>query len=366
MVNSQVLNDIAVINPDPHFWRGRKVALTGHTGFKGSWLSILLHSLGAKVHAYALAPHTQPNLYDAAHVSELLDSHIGDVRDAHALTHWLQESKAEVVFHLAAQALVRASYDDPVNTFSSNFVGTMNLLEAVRQTPSVKSVVVVTTDKVYRNEENARSYEEGDPLGGHDPYSASKAACEILVASYRSSFLSHIGIATARAGNVIGGGDWSDDRLIPDAIRAWSHQQTLSIRRPDSVRPWQHVLEPLVGYLILAQRLFDDASLGAAYNFGPDVVDAVSVRQVIDEAIIQFKNGQVNYAQDISGPHEASLLHLNNQLAKQTLGVMPRWHLQDAVQKSVAWYIAQMAGEGARDLCLHDIQRFLNHSLSNE
>jgi CDP-glucose 4,6-dehydratase len=354
-----LVDDVLRINPDPSFWKGRRVALTGHTGFKGAWLALLLHRLGAQVFAYALPSVTQPNLYACADIETLLSSEMGDIRDLDKITKWLKDTQAEVVFHLAAQALVRLSYDDPVQTFTTNFVGTLNLLEAVRQTPTIKSVLIVTTDKVYRNIESTRAYTENDHLGGHDPYSASKAACELLVASYRLSFLSHIGVSTARAGNVIGGGDWSQDRLIPDAVRAWQNRKPLEIRRPDSVRPWQHVLEPLCGYLILAQKMFADPKLGAAYNFGPNPEDALSVREVIELAQEYYGGGTVEFSQFKSGPHEAGLLNLNIALAEEKLGFRPRWDLSQALSKTMGWYAKQNQGANAYSLCMQDIELFL-------
>ena len=271
-------------NPDPAFWRGRRVAVTGHTGFKGAILVHFLLRLGAKVSAFSLAPHTTPNLFDELALHHRCASQIGDLREFETLNNWLLESQPEVVFHLAAQALVRESYRQPAATMSSNFVGTLHLLEALRQQSSVKAVVCVTTDKVYRQSEIAHAFSENDALGGHDPYSASKAACEILIESYRLSFLQHASIATARAGNVIGGGDWSAERLLPDAVRAWQLDDVLEIRSPDAIRPWQHVLEALTAYLILAEKLFASECESRAYNFGPDARDAVSVRRVLDLA----------------------------------------------------------------------------------
>jgi CDP-glucose 4,6-dehydratase len=357
----------AFINPDPQFWRGRRVALTGHTGFKGSWMALLLKSLGANVSGYALVAQTEPNLFSAAKIDSVLNNQIGDVRDQQAFTKWLQTHQPEVVFHFAAQALVRQSYTTPVDTFTTNVNGTLHLLEAIRQTPSVKSVVIVTTDKVYRNFETGRSFVENDPLGGHDPYSASKAACELVVSCYRASFLQHIGVATARAGNVIGGGDWSSDRLLPDAIKAWQENRVLEIRNPEAIRPWQHVLEPLNAYVVLAQQLFSDPQLGLAYNIGPNEIDAVSVRKVIDLALQHFGEGEVQYAQyaqSHSGPHEAKLLHLDVKLIEEKLGIVPRWNLETAVEKTVDWYRQQLSGISAGQLCKQDIESYYQTSIN--
>lgn len=354
----EAMVDANGVLPDADFWRGKRVALTGHTGFKGSWMALLLHRLGATLVGYALPPSTTPNLFDSAQVGALMQSQFGDLRDGAALQAWLSASQPEIVLHLAAQALVRESYRDPVNTMTSNFVGTLHLLEAVRHVPSVRAVVVVTTDKVYRNEENGHSYCETDRLGGHDPYSASKAACELLVDSYRSSFLSEIGLATARAGNVIGGGDWSPERLIPDAVKAWTEHRALDIRSPDAVRPWQHVLEPLCAYLVLAQRLWTEPKMGCAFNFGPAASSAVSVRTVIEQARSYFGQGEVRFGADHNGPHEAGLLHLNASLAARELSVMPRWDLATALQKSMHWYRAFATGSDARALCNADIESY--------
>ena len=266
------MEKLAVSNvPSALFWRGKSVLITGHTGFKGAWLTLWLAQLGARVTGVALPPATSPNLFTEAKVEALCDSHVCDVRDAAAFLDRIKASRPEIVFHLAAQPLVRASYREPLATFETNAMGTAYLLDAVRQIDSVRVVVIVTTDKVYRNVETLQPYREDDPLGGRDPYSASKAASEIIAASYRASFLAvrNVAVATARSGNVIGGGDWSDDRLIPDAIRAWDAGRALVIRHPEAVRPWQHVLEPLAGYMILASKLWERPSLADAYNFGP-------------------------------------------------------------------------------------------------
>lgn len=346
--------------PDRDFWRGKRVALTGHTGFKGSWMALVLHRLGATVFGYALPPASSPNLYQSAQIDGLVQSQFGDVRDAEALQTWLKSGQPEIVLHFAAQALVRESYADPVNTMTSNVVGTLHLLEAVRHVPSVAAVVVVTTDKVYRNEENMHSYCESDVLGGHDPYSASKAACELLVDCYRASFLSGIGVATARAGNVIGGGDWSPERLIPDAVKAWTEHRVLEIRSPNAVRPWQHVLEPICAYLVLAQGLYREPTLGRAYNFGPAASSAVSVRTVIEQARSLFGQGEVQYGVTQNGPHEAGLLHLDVRLAARELGVVARWDLATAIQKSMVWYRSFAQGDDARQLCDTDITTYFS------
>ncbi len=346
------------------YWRNKRVLVTGHTGFKGSWLVMLLSRLGARIAGIALSPETSPNLFDAARVSILLDSDVRvDLRDAVSVTEAVAAFKPEIVIHLAAQALVRRSYADPLETFETNVVGTAKLLEACRGTESIRTIVVITTDKVYANHEWAWPYRETDTLGGRDPYSASKAASELVVASYRDSFFTPAGvrIATARAGNVIGGGDWSDDRLIPDAVRAWSAGQPLAVRRPESVRPWQHVLEPLVGYLRLAEALDQGVVESGAFNFGPHAGDAVHVRRAIDLAAAEWgMDAMVDYALGTEGPHEAKLLALDISRARSTIAFEPRWRLDVAVARTVHWYREHLAGCDPLELCHRDIASYLS------
>jgi CDP-glucose 4,6-dehydratase len=344
-----------------NFWHGKRVLLTGHTGFKGSWLSLWLRRLGAEVTGIGLEPITDPSLFELAAVGRLVDSHICDVRDAAGIAAIMRKARPEIVYHLAAQPLVRASYRSPLETFSTNVQGTANVLDSIRTVDGVRVVVVVTTDKVYRNLEHSRPYSEDDALGGYDPYSASKAAAEFVTASYRDSFLESRGIAvaTARAGNVIGGGDWSEDRLIPDAIRAWSANQALLVRRPAAVRPWQHVLEPLAGYLRLAQCLWHDPMLAGAYNFGPDTHESATVKEVISIARDIFGEGDVEWGDGSDGPHEAGLLALDTTRSAQKLGITPRWGLYDSVHHAIDWYRRHMScGERAGHLCESDISVF--------
>jgi len=345
---------------DPQFWSGKKVLITGHTGFKGAWLTLWLERLGATVCGLALPAATHPHLHGLVRELVVGRSHMVDVRDADKVKAVVQAEQPDIVFHLAAQALVRAGYADPLDTFSSNVIGTAHVLEAVRASDSARVVVAVTTDKVYHNNEWVYPYRETDPLGGHDPYSASKAAAELVIASYRASFLAANGIAvaSARAGNVMGGGDWSADRLIPDAVRAWGSGQVLHIRRPDAVRPWQHVLEPLAAYLVLAQRLWSSPGLAGAYNFGPAADAAVSVKQVIELARAAAGRGEVQYDADASGPHEAGLLSLDVAKASKVLGVHARWPLAHAVQRTLQWYAQWAEGRAAYDLCHADIDAF--------
>lgn len=346
--------------PDPGFWRDKRVLLTGHTGFKGAWLALWLNRLGARVVGISLAPATQPNLFNIARLGELLDSRLCDIRDSASLCALVREAQPNIVLHLAAQALVRPSYSRPIETFAVNVMGTAHLLEALRDLDMVRAVVVVTTDKVYQNREWCYPFREDDALGGHDPYSASKAAAEVVVASYRASFLAdrNIAVASARAGNVIGGGDWSEDRLIPDAIRAWNASQSLQIRRPDAIRPWQHVLEPLCAYLKLAEQLWHQPKLAGAYNFGPQTHEAATVREVVLMAQREYGHGKVVWGDGSDGPHEAGWLALEVAKARATLGVIPHWSLTEAVQRTVGWYRLQNEGANARAICEADISAY--------
>jgi len=351
---------VNTVNASADFWRGKRVLLTGHTGFKGGWLALWLNRLGAHVTGLALPPDSWPDLFTAARVADACEHRVCDVRDAAAVATVVRAAAPEVVLHLAAQPLVRASYREPLATYASNVMGTAHVLDALRGCASVRSVVVVTTDKVYRNREWAYPYREGDALGGHDPYSASKAAAEIVAASYRDAFLREQGVAlaTARAGNVIGGGDWSEDRLIPDAVRAWQAGAVLAIRRPQAIRPWQHVMEPLAAYLQLAEALWHDPARAGAYNFGPATADAATVGDVIALAREAYGRGDWACTGDADGPHEAGWLALEVAHARVALGVAPRWSLADAVRRTMHWYRAQADGGDARALCLADIDAY--------
>jgi CDP-glucose 4,6-dehydratase len=349
------------------FWRNKRVLVTGHTGFKGGWLTLWLQQLGAQVTGIALAPAIQPNLFEAAGIAKGIASHFCDVRDSAALSEIIRQAEPELVFHLAAQPLVRASYRNPLATYATNVMGTAHVLDALRGLDSTKVAVMVTTDKVYRNNEWLYPYRETDALGGHDPYSASKAASEIVIDSYRDAFLKQQGvaIATARAGNVIGGGDWSEDRLIPDAVRAWQTPEPLEIRRPQAIRPWQHVLEPLHGYLTLAQKLWHHPELAEAYNFGPQTHEAATVRTVIEQARLAFGVGQVAYGDGNTGPHEAGWLALETAKIRETLGILPQWPLAETIQRTMAWYRAHLQGADARSLCTEEIAAY-EANLANE
>lgn len=326
-------------------WAGRKVFVTGHTGFKGGWLCMWLARMGAVVRGYSLDPPTDPSLFEVARVSTLVDDQRGDIRDFDHLSCSVREFAPEVVFHLAAQPLVRASYEDPLGTHATNVMGTANVLECVRKTDSVRAVVVVTTDKCYENREWEWSYRENDRLGGHDPYSSSKACAELITASYRKSFFSPRSgeqlpaIATARAGNVIGGGDWSQDRLVPDLIRGFVSGNSVSIRNPNSVRPWQHVLEPLSGYLLLAERLVNNsAGFAEAWNFGPNEDDTWTVAKIADEMAHRWGSSAKWNLDGNHHPHEAHSLRLDASKARAALGWRPRLSLEQSIEMTVDWY----------------------------
>ncbi len=349
------------LRPDRAFWRGRRVLVTGHTGFKGSWMTLWLSSLGAQVTGIALAPNTEPNLFDLADVAgQTTASHITDIRDAKALREIVAVANPQVVFHMAAQALVLDSYDDPLTTFSTNVQGTANFLDALRAAPDVEVAVMITTDKVYENPGDGYPFRETDPLGGHDPYSASKAASEIVIESYRRSFLDSQGvaIAPARAGNVIGGGDWCKNRLIPDAVRAWTSDTPLEVRSPAAIRPWQHVLEPLAGYLCLAEKLAAEPKLAGSYNFGPQTHEAATVRDVLTLARKAFGRGDIQWNEAAATRHEAGWLSLETTKARHKLGLVPRWSLQEGVSRTMNWYRQQNEGADAKALCVADIDAF--------
>jgi CDP-glucose 4,6-dehydratase len=345
------------------FWKGKTVFLTGHTGFKGGWIALWLTKLGARVHGYALDPPTEPNFFTETNLdSRLSGSTIGDIRDLTLLTRAIKQSKPDVVIHMAAQPLVRESYNTPVETFSVNVMGTVNVLEASRLVASVKAVVNVTSDKSYENKEWIWPYREYDRLGGHDPYSASKACAEFVAATYRKSFLTEAGIqlASVRAGNVIGGGDWAADRLIPDVFRAVHSGKTLVIRSPDAVRPWQHVLEPLSGYLTLAENLYEHGEFYAqAWNFGPNEEGAKSVAWIVAQLSERIAGVQWEI-EKTEQLHEASVLKLDSSKARAQLGWAPRWNLETALAKTVEWHQAWRNGEDIASRCITQIQTYVD------
>jgi CDP-glucose 4,6-dehydratase len=343
---------------NPTFWHGKRVFLTGHTGFKGGWLSLWLQSLGAEVHGYALNPPTEPNLFTVAKIGQgMANSEIGDIRDADKLRHAMQAARPEIVFHLAAQPLVRYSYAQPAETYAVNVMGTVNMLEAVRATSSVKAVLNVTTDKCYENREWVWGYREHEAMGGFDPYSSSKACAELVTAAYRRSFFESAGVAlaSARAGNVIGGGDWAADRLIPDFLRALDAGETLRIRSPQATRPWQHVLEPLSGYLMLAERLYTEgAAFSEAWNFGPADEDARSVLWIV-QRLAEFHTDMNWQCDETLQPHEAHYLKLDSSKARNQLNWLPRWRLHTALQKTLEWHDAWKKAENMQSVTLAQI-----------
>ena len=344
------------------FWRGKRVFLTGHTGFKGSWLSIWLQSLGAELTGYALPPPTTPNLYEEADVGLDMTSIMADIRDLPKIQKAMQTACPDIVIHMAAQPLVRQSYAEPVETYATNVMGTVHVLESVRKSPSVKAVLVVTTDKCYENkEEMFKSYQEHEHMGGHDPYSSSKACAEFVTAAYRSSFLQQQGIAvaTARAGNVIGGGDWAADRLVPDILKALEQNEAVQIRNPQATRPWQHVLEPLSGYLMLVEHLFTHPSgYSEGWNFGPQDEDARPVQWIVEQLALNWGK-DANWRKDAGEhPYEANYLKLDIAKAKAILKWQPSWSLQIALQNITHWHRAWLAQEDMKKHCLDQILQY--------
>jgi len=348
------------------YWQDKPVLITGHTGFKGSWLAVWLHHLGAKVSGYALAPPTDPSLFELASVAGCVHSTVGDIRDLAALRQTIVSQQPEVIFHLAAQALVRPSYANPVDTFSTNVMGTVNLLEALRAADSVKAVIIVTSDKCYENREWHRGYREEDAMGGHDPYSSSKACAELVTACYRRSFYSpadadrpSLAIASARAGNVIGGGDWATDRLLPDLVSSFSKSHTAMVRSPRATRPWQHVLEPLTGYLTLAEVLtVPDGGGMEAWNFGPPEENIRTVADVCERVTWCWGLGARWEQDDTCTAHEAHLLTLDSSKARRRLGWSTLLSFEESVDWTVAWYKGHMAGRDGLELMTGDISRY--------
>ena len=349
------------------FWENRRVLVTGHTGFKGAWLSLWLQQLGAEVSGLSLEPNTQPSLYKDACVESDMRSFIGDIRDVDVVRRTFDEVQPEIVLHLAAQPLVRLSYTDPLTTYSTNVMGTVHVLEVARHTPSVRAIVNVTSDKCYENQEWQWAYRETDRLGGYDPYSNSKACAELVTSAYRQSFLSDPnapGLASARAGNVIGGGDWADDRLIPDLVRNALTDTTTQIRNPAAVRPWQHVLNPLSGYLVLAQQLTNDRNFADAWNFGPADEDVRTVREIADALHKEWTSVVwERESETIENPHEAGLLRVDSSRARSQLQWKPVWGLDECVVRTASWYRAFANKEDVRKITLEQLQDF-SHDLS--
>jgi len=346
-----------VLNP---FWKNKRVLLTGHTGFKGSWMALWLHRLGAQVFGYALAPDTDPALFGQLQLAGKIHHHIGDIRNADALAAYVKDIKPDVVFHLAAQSLVLRSYRNTLDTWNTNVMGTANLLEALRNAAQPCTAVIITTDKVYRNLETGHAYVETNRLGGIDPYSASKAGAELVIDSYRSLYAQEglpIRLASARAGNVIGGGDWCENRLLPDIARALAQGHSVETRNPNAVRPWQHVLEPLAGYMLLAEKLGTDKTLADAFNFGPKADDNRTVEDVIQTALKTW-GGSYHAQVNAQAPHEAGLLKLSIDKARTKLGWQPKWDFDTAVKNSMTWYKETAAGRPALDITLAQINAY--------
>lgn len=348
---------------NPEFWRGKRVLLTGHTGFKGSWLSLWLQAMGAELHGLALAPPTSPSLFEEADVGAGMRSTIGDIRDYAAVLAAVEACKPEIIIHMAAQPLVRYSYQHPVETYATNVMGTVHLLEAARQAGSARAIVNVTTDKCYENKEWVWGYREDEPMGGYDPYSNSKGCSELVTSAYRRSFFQQSGVAlaSARAGNVIGGGDWAADRLVPDILRAFEKDQPVVIRNPHSTRPWQHVLEPLSGYLTLAERLYaDGAAFAEGWNFGPHDDDARPVQWIVEQMVERWGQGATWQLDGGTHPHEANYLKLDISKAKAGLGWQPRWNLATALGKIIEWHQAWLGKDDMHAKCLEQISQYQN------
>lgn len=347
---------------NPLFWFGKKVFLTGHTGFKGSWLSLWLQMMGANVKGYSLVPNSSPNLFTKARVFENMESEIGDIRDLNHISKSIKDFNPDIIIHMAAQPLVRKSYYDPVETYSTNVMGTVNLFEAARTCSNLKSIVSVTTDKCYENKEWDWGYRESEPMGGHDPYSSSKGCVELVTAAYRRSFFysnDSAFIASARAGNVIGGGDWSEDRLIPDILKAFENSEPVIVRNPLSTRPWQHVLEPLSGYLLLAENLYlSGDKFAEPWNFGPKEEDCKSVSWILDNLVEKWGNGASWTLDKKSNPHEAQFLKLDCSKAANRLKWYPKWDLNNSLSMIIKWHQNYLSNKDMKQECLNEIMNY--------
>jgi len=356
---------------DKEFWYKRKVLLTGHTGFKGSWLSLLMHDLGCEIYGYALDPPTNPSFYEEAHIDQLVNSRIADIRNYGQLLTWLQDVSPEIIIHMAAQPLVRESYDDPVGTYDINVMGTVNLLEAARHTPGIKAIVNVTTDKCYENKEWHWGYRENEPMGGYDPYSSSKGCSELVTSAFRHSFFNPkeyqvhgVAVASARAGNVIGGGDWAEDRLIPDILRAVARKEKIKLRNPNAIRPWQHVLEPLCGYMMLAEQLYKDGPQYAeAWNFGPDDSDVRNVEWIAKKFCYLWGEEASVVIDKHPQPHEANYLKLDCSKAKTELGWSPKWGIEKALISIVEWNKEWLSKGDVRRISDQQIHEYFDQGL---
>lgn len=352
----------------PSFWHGKKVFVTGHTGFKGSWLCLWLEQMGAVVRGYSLPAPTEPSLFEVANVRQGLVSEEGDIRDFFHLREALADFKPEIVFHMAAQPLVRLSYDEPIETYSTNVMGTVYLLEAIKQVGGIKAVVNITSDKCYENREWVWGYREDEAMGGYDPYSNSKGCAELVASAYRNSFFNAAkyhehgtALASVRAGNVIGGGDWAKDRLIPDILRSFENNQPVIIRNPHSIRPWQHVLEPLSGYLLVAQKLYTEGPVFAeGWNFGPNEMDATPVQAIVDTMVGLWGDEASWQLDGQDHPHEAHYLKLDCSKAKMRMEWHPRWDLNTTLSRIVDWHKAWLSGEDMRTYTLNEINDYMN------
>ena len=345
---------------DSKFWQGKRVFLTGHSGFKGSWLSLWLFSLGAEVKGYSLNPPTSPSLFNEAKIDSIIESCVGDIRDQDTLYKSMVSFNPDILIHMAAQSLVRYSYDEPIETYEVNVIGTAKVLEVARSCSNLKAIVNITTDKCYENDDRAAGYKENDSMGGYDPYSSSKGCAELVTSSYRRSFLQGqgIGLASVRAGNVIGGGDWADDRLIPDILKSFENGSSVIVRNPQATRPWQHVLEPLSGYLVLVQKLYQNPKEYAeGWNFGPNEQDVKPVDWILDKMIAKWPNSSWELDKS-SSPHEAGFLKLDISKAKSKLGWNPLWSLNDTLEKIVNWHQAWLNKEDMQTICLKEIEEY--------
>lgn len=356
---------------DASFWEGKRVFITGHTGFKGSWLTLWLQSMGAVLKGYSLNPPTEPSLYESAAVDDLIDSTIGDIRNFDQLHAAISAFRPEIVFHMAAQPLVRLSYDEPIETYSTNVMGTVHLLEAVKRVGGVKAIVNITSDKCYENREWVWGYREHEAMGGYDPYSNSKGCAELVASAYRNSFFNEkdyakhgVALASVRAGNVIGGGDWAKDRLIPDILRSFENNQTVIIRNPHAIRPWQHVLEPLSGYIAIAQRLYEEGpAFAEGWNFGPREDDAMPVQFIVETMVKIWGDDAAWLLDGNEHPHEAHYLKLDCSKARMRLGWQPRWNLVETLERIVKWHKAWIAGEDMLARSRNEISEYMNTSL---